>query len=278
MSRFQSLAYLTVTGVTPPVQVAAARKAGFDGVGLRVSGGRPGDGIPEIARDRGLLRETERLVKETGVRVLDVEVVRITPEWKLTDEALTFEWAARLGAENVLVLSSDEDESRTVDAFAAVCERAAEHKMRAVLEFAVFTGVKSLEQALRVIERAQQPNAGLLVDTLHLARTGVSLEALRAVSPDLLHYMQLCDATAVGPSTPEARLEEALRGRLLPGDGELPLVEVLRALPPGLAISVEAPSKALADAPPEVRAQRALEATQRVIRQSECPEGNKMGH
>ena len=33
--------------------------------------------------------------------------------------------------------------------------------------------------------------------------------------------------------------DEALNGRLLPGDGELPLVELVAALPPGLPLSLE---------------------------------------
>src|SRR5688572_8945790 len=95
-ARFLSLAYLTVSGTPPPEQVAAAAEAGFQGVGLRITGIRPGDPISSIVRDREVLRETERRLADTGVRVLDVEVIRITPQWRVADEAPALEWAARL--------------------------------------------------------------------------------------------------------------------------------------------------------------------------------------
>jgi sugar phosphate isomerase/epimerase len=253
-----------VSGATPPEQVTAAAAAGYHGVGLRVSGGRPGDGISSIARTPELLRETERRLADTGLTVVDVEVIRITPQWRIDDEALTFEWAARVGAQNVLVLSFEPDEPRAVAAFVDVCARAREHGLRAVLEFAAFMSVTSLGQALRVLELADQPNAGILVDSLHLIRSGGAPADLASVPRSLLHYMQLCDARGAAPEA-GMLVEEALYGRLLPGEGDLPLVSILRALPPGLAISVEAPNRALADAPASLRARRAAEATRRTL-------------
>src|SRR5438874_2708207 len=77
--------------------------------------------------------------------------------------------------------------------------------------------------------------AGLLLDTLHIKRCGVSAAELAAVDPALLGYLQLCDAPARPPggdATVEART-----GRLLPGEGELPLAGLLGALPDGLPVS-----------------------------------------
>jgi sugar phosphate isomerase/epimerase len=263
------LAYLTVAGTAPPEQVAAAAGAGYQGVGLRLTGARPGDPVSSVARERGTMEETERRLAGSGLEVLDVEVIRITPQWRVADEAPAMEWAARLGAKHLLVLSFDEDESRTVDAFVALCRAAAGYGLRAVLEFARFSGVRSLGQALRVLERAGQPNAGLLVDTLHFVRSGAAPADLRPLAPALLPYVQLCDARASGPAGPAdsaALVEEALFDRLLPGEGALPLGEILGALPAGLPISVEAPSRALATAAPAIRAQRAAEATRLVLR------------
>jgi sugar phosphate isomerase/epimerase len=269
--RFLSLAYLTVAGTAPPEQVTAAAGAGYKGVGLRLTGARPGDPVSSVARERGTLEETERRLAGSGLEVLDVEVIRITPQWRVADEAPAIEWAARLGAKHLLVLSFDQDESRTVDAFVALCHAAAGLGLRAVLEFARFSGVRSLGQALRVLERAAQPNAGLLVDTLHLIRSGAAPADLRPLAPARLPYVQLCDARAAGPAETEtadsaALVEEALFDRLLPGEGALPLGEILGALPDGIPISVEAPSRALATAAPAIRAQRAAEATRLVLR------------
>jgi hypothetical protein len=66
----------------------------------------------------------------------------------------------------------------------------------------------------------------------------------------------------------EVGVREARAGRLLPGEGELPLGELLAALPDGIPVAVEAPSAsasperllrasfALAEAPEAFRASR----------------------
>jgi sugar phosphate isomerase/epimerase len=79
----------------------------------------------------------------------------------------------------------------------------------------------------------------VLVDSLHLARSGGIPADLVGIAPRLLPYVQVADATAdpVDPSLAGLR-EEALHGRLLPGQGALPLVELLAAVP-DVPVSVE---------------------------------------
>jgi sugar phosphate isomerase/epimerase len=61
-------------------------------------------------------------------------------------------------------------------------------------------------------------------------------------------------------------VEEALDERLLPGEGELPLVELLEALPEGIPISVELRSKALRNGfAPDERSQVVADATRRLL-------------
>ena len=62
------------------------------------------------------------------------------------------------------------------------------------------------------------------------------------MSPALFDYVQPCDARATRPSDADIPLE-ARSGRLYPGDGELPLRELLAALPAGIPLSLEAPSQ-----------------------------------
>ena len=79
---------------------------------------------------------------------------------------------------------------------------------------------------------------------------------LAGLDPALLSYLQICDAPLSPPrglraTDPLPRGQHADAGddavleararRLLPGEGELPLAEMLRALPSGLPVSVEAP-------------------------------------
>jgi sugar phosphate isomerase/epimerase len=156
-------------------------------------------------------------------------------------------------------------QQRTVAAFAALCERAQPYGLRPVLEFMVFTAVKTATQALAIVERAGHPAGGVLVDPLHLARAGGSpaeVAALVAAHPARFPYMQLCDAPLAAP---DDLYREAVEDRLPAGEGELPLDQLLAAMPPGVPLSVETPVRALAGLDPAERARRALAATRRLL-------------
>jgi hypothetical protein len=79
----------------------------------------------------------------------------------------------------------------------------------------------------------------------------------------------LCDAGAHPlDSSPEGLLEDALYLRQLPGDGELPLRELLAQIDPLLPLSLEIRSRALLEtypADPLARASHVFEATQRFL-------------
>ena len=63
-----------------------------------------------------------------------------------------------------------------------------------------------------------------------------------------------------GPTDSPALIREARTGRLLPGEGVLPLGELVAALPAGLPLAIEAPCRATADLPALERARRAYRA------------------
>jgi sugar phosphate isomerase/epimerase len=117
--------------------------------------------------------------------------------------------------------------------------------IRLVLEFLPILGVRTLPQALAIVTAADDPRVGVLVDSLHLARAGHTPADLATVDPQLLPYLQLCDATAAAPDgTTGGLMHEALHGRLLPGQGALPLGELL-AMVPHVPISLELRSQSL---------------------------------
>ena len=124
--------------------------------------------------------------------------------------------------------------------------------------------MKSLAAALDIVAAAG-PDAGLLIDPLHYARTGSVPADLSEVDPHRLPYAQFCDAPASGPppSDVPAIIHEALDLRLMPGDGGLPLRELLAAMPPQIPLSIELRSAALRDGWPDPaeRARVLLEAT-----------------
>jgi hypothetical protein len=79
------------------------------------------------------------------------------------------------------------------------------------------------------------------------------------VDPALLPYAQICDAGAEMPAPTDAPalIREARTGRLLPGEGVLPLRELVAVLPAGIPLAIEAPVRATAALPAVERARRA---------------------
>jgi sugar phosphate isomerase/epimerase len=237
-----SLAALSLLHLPPPEVVRIAADSGFDSVGLRLVGA-PGSVDHQMLGDSPARRATAAALKQSGVRVLDVEIVRLLPrrdDWPSDDAVI--EAAAELGARYIDVITYDPDAARAADSLAALCDKAGQAGMGCVLEFMVFTEAKTMAAAREIISRAAAPNAGLLLDFLHLFRTGGSAASLVDVPPEHLPFAQLCDAwhAAVEPD-PGKALAEALTGRAIPGEGVLPLRDVIAALPPGIPLSVEVP-------------------------------------
>lgn len=260
MRRTLSLAHLTVLDTTPPELISAAAEAGFDHVGLRLCA-TPGVGTPpyqaDILRDSPLRRETLARLRDLGVSVLDAEFLRFEPDAAEAVPEGFLETSALLGAREVLVMSMEPEERRTAERLAELCERARAYGLRVNLEFAAYTGVRSLSRAQEVVAGT---DAGVLVDVVHFARSGGQPSDLQGVDPARLRYAQLCDVAAETPTTDAERIREARTGRLLPGDGVFPLGDLLAALPHDLPLSVEAPVRALAGLPAAERARRARAA------------------
>ena len=75
-----SLAHLTVIRLPPPQVIEVAARTGYDTVGLRLIGGSEITPAYPLIDDKPLMRATKAALAATGVGVLDIEFVRITPE------------------------------------------------------------------------------------------------------------------------------------------------------------------------------------------------------
>lgn len=259
-----SLAQLTIDDADPFVLIEAAAKAGFDSVGLRVISAPGAPARPSVAGNPGLIARVSECLAENSVTVLQVNSFWITPETTAADFPPVLEAGARLGAESVLVVIGDPDLERAAARFAACCAAAEPLGIGVALEFQSYSPVRTVAHALRMIETSGYGNAGLVVDALHLARSGGRPADLAAVPPERLLFVQLCDAPARTPPT-EALRREARRARLYPGDGELPLFELMDALPSGVPLDVEAPCESSAHLSAAEQARLASEATRRFL-------------
>jgi sugar phosphate isomerase/epimerase len=262
MTRAIGLAALTVLDVSPPEQVTIAAQAGYSHVGLRLIPATPEEVRHPVVGDTPMVRDLERRLADTGVRVLDVEIFRLTPDVRLADFEPAMAAAARLGARHMLVAGNDPDAGRLRDRFAALSVAAARFGLSACLEPMPWTDVPTIAAARRAIAGATAA-CGVLIDAIHFFRAENRLEEIAAIPPGQLPYMQLCDAPAICPADRAELIRQARGDRLFPGDGGLDLHGLMAALPPDIAVSLEVPV-AQPMAPLE-RARRALAAARRIL-------------
>ena len=109
------------------------------------------------------------------------------------------------------------------------------------LEFPSWTETPNLTEATRVLRAADQPNAGLLIDVLHFARSRSSIDDLRELPPEWFHYAHVCDAPGKIPTTTAGLIHTARFERLFPGEGDLDILGILSALPAGIPYALEIP-------------------------------------
>ncbi|MDT1062584.1 TIM barrel protein [Paracoccus sp. CPCC 101403] len=243
-----SLAFLTIFDADPVSAVRIAAATGYQMVGLRILPAAPGteSGYPLLEDDR-VLAEVRAALADTGVKVGDVEIVRLKPQ---NDWDLLARFCARceaLDARHILVAGDDADTGRLTESFARFCDIARPHGLTADLEFMPWTAVPDLAAAQTIVQAAGRSNGGVLVDALHFDRSGSTLEQVAALPAQMMHYVQLCDG-AVPFERDDASLIRVARGeRLFPGQGGIDLVGLVRAVPPGVTISVEVPHRPLAE-------------------------------
>ena len=248
-SRLLSLAAGVCPETGPADFVAACAAAGWPACGIWFDADTWTDTVAT---------EVRRRLDDTGLIALDMEPVFVTPDGDDGDRMV--EAAAAVGARNLLVVSRGVDDDHFAERFGQLCDLAAPHEIGCSIEFLAFMSVSSLRQSVEILDRVNRPNGGLLIDGLHLARTGGTPDDVAAVAPSRLPYAQLCDAPA---EAPENAYADALDGRSTLGDGGLPVRELVDALPDHTALSMEIRSAALRAAytDPADRARHVLDTT-----------------
>ncbi|MEL6875631.1 MAG: sugar phosphate isomerase/epimerase [Pseudomonadota bacterium] len=243
MTHILSLAAGTLPEFAPPAVAEAAGIAGFSHVGFTIE--------PD-QWNTAMLRSTKQALRDHNLSVLDVEVIWI-PEGGAVDDShkLIIEAGAELSAPNVLVVSAEPDQDCTAAALHQLCEWAAPAGMQVSLEFLMITAVQSLDTAISIVEKADHEAAGVLIDTLHFCRAGHQPADLTAKDPGLFAYTQICDGNAECAPGFETWLEDAIDLRSVPGEGELPVHNIMTALPDNIPLSLEIRSRRWRDAFPD---------------------------
>jgi sugar phosphate isomerase/epimerase len=217
-------------------------------------------------RDDAALRQSmSATLRDRGVSITLGEGLTIRPGHDVADYAGDLDIFAELGTVRVNTVSMDPDWDYTVDQFAALAELAAARGMETTVEFAPSLTVADLPSALKAIGQVGRADFKLLIDTMHLVRSGSSAADLAAVDPKLIGYIQLCDASAEPLFA--SYFEESMFERVAPGEGGLRLDAIVAALPTDRVFSLEIPlrSEAEAGVGPRERLGKCVDAARRLL-------------
>ena len=246
-----------------------AARTGFKGLGLwhadiqhQIEGGRS-------------LREMQQIFAAAGLRHLELEFLADfflapgTPERAASDatKTLLFEAASVFGAHHIKVGNIPGavcDPDRLAEAFSQLCSEASEHTdAKVAYEFMPFdVNVNTLDAALALLRDAGEPrNGGLVIDTWHMAKLGISPEDLRRVRPDQLAWVELSDGHF---HDLDDAIYEVTSDRNLPGEGEFDIhgyVDAFQSIGYPGPWGVEVLSAALRELPIAEEFKRAYETT-----------------
>lgn len=264
--------YQTVLGY-PPVQfVHLAADLGCHTISMKASTGAHnaynpyGYGEFSFAGNPGLRRRMVAALEGRGVSISLAEGFVVVPGAGLTDDLTSLDVMWELGASQANAVTMDPDLGRSFDQLAAFAEAAAERGMQTTLEFAKSLALSDLDTALAAVRHVGRNDFRLLIDTMHLVRSGSTAADLAALDPSLFGYVQLSDTTL---KQRNAAYRDDSSDRSAPGEGELPLAEIMVALPAGLPVGVEAPmrSRAAQGMPVQECARLAVEGARAVLTQ-----------
>lgn len=262
--------YQTVLGYPPVEFVHLAADLGCRTISMKARTGSHnpynpyGYGEFSFLDDTSLRRQMVAALKDRGVSLSLAEGFVVVPGVDLTDDLASLDVMWELGARRANAVTMDPDLGRSFDQFAAFAEVAADRGMQTTLEFSKSLALSDLDTALAVVRYVGRADFRLLIDTMHVVRSGSTAADLAALDSSLFGYVQLCDST-LEQQNPVYRDDSS--DRSVPGEGELPLVEIMSALPEWLPTGVEVPmrSRAAEGVPVQACARLAVEGARRVL-------------
>jgi len=253
-------------------RVRAAAEAGFAAMGLYI-------GDYERLKAQGASDADLRAVlNHHGLRIVEIEALR---GWSATGrpgkdcdaylkaETDVFRMSDALGpGHHVQVIGPY---AGTLDdaaqAFAGVCDRAAEHGLAAAIEFLPeMTNIPDAATAMQIVTRAGRTNGGICLDSWHHFRGANDDDMLRAIPAERIFTVQFDDG-------PRQRVDpdyytDCTQHREIPGDGDFDLTGFLRlvaGMGVRLPLSVEVMSAKLQDRTAGEITQRLADATRAVV-------------
>ncbi|MGR9282144.1 bifunctional sugar phosphate isomerase/epimerase/4-hydroxyphenylpyruvate dioxygenase family protein [Rhizobium johnstonii] len=211
-------------------KLEAISAAGFDGVEIFENDFLTFDASP---------REIGRMVRDAGLEITLFQPFRDFEGMPEPHRSRTFDRAERkfdvmqeLGTELMLVCSNVSTIAlggidRAADDFRELGERAAKRSIRVGYEALAWgRHINDHRDAWEIVRRADHPNIGLILDSFHTLARRIDVESIRAIPGDRIFIVQLADAPMIDMDL----LYLSRHFRNMPGEGDLPVVDFMRAV------------------------------------------------
>lgn len=224
-----SIATVSISG-TLPEKLAAIAAAGFDGVEIFEADFLANDQPPKAVA---------QMVRDHGLNITLFQPFRDFEGLPEPQRSQTFERAERkfdlmeqLGTDLMLICSSVSPLSlggidRAADDLAELGERAGRRGLRVGYEALAWgRHVNDHRDAWEIVRRADHANIGLILDSFHSLARKVPSDSIRAIPGDKIFIVQLADA----PLIEMDMLYWSRHFRNMPGEGDLPVAEFMRAV------------------------------------------------
>ncbi|MCK4248595.1 MAG: sugar phosphate isomerase/epimerase [Candidatus Omnitrophica bacterium] len=144
------------------------------------------------------------------------------------------ETASRIGCEYIVIVPGEKNNSipeneihnRSVKALRELSDIALRYNIKLAFEFLGFNNcsVNTLTDCLKIVESTARDNVGFVLDAFHFYTGASTMESLNNIDIKHLFIFHINDAEDIS----RADLRDA--NRLLPGDGAIPLKEILTIL------------------------------------------------
>lgn len=224
-----SIATVSISGELRE-KLAAIAAAGFDGVEIFENDFLAFDGSP---------RDVGRMIRDHGLEITlfqpfrDFEGLPEPQRSRAFDRAeRKFDLMGELGTDLMLVCSSVSPAAlggidRTAADFRELGERAAKRGLRVGYEALAWgRHVNDHRDAWEVVRRADHPSIGLILDSFHTLARRIDVETIRSIPGDRIFIVQLADAPLIEMDL----LYWSRHFRNMPGQGDLPVVDFMRAV------------------------------------------------
>ena len=211
-------------------RMEAAGNAGFKGIGLVHNGMM--DTVDKIGYPA-----MKAILEKNGIKHVELEFLvdwyhtgeRRRQSDKVRQELL--EAAKALDVRSIKIGPGIGEDTADIDLmvkeFTLLSQQAAEVGANIVLEIMPFSNVRTIETALAIVEGANQPNGGLLLDIWHLQRGGVDFNDITKIPARFIKSIELNDAHKYAI---EPLWMDTIHKRVLPGDGTFDIPAFIKAV------------------------------------------------